>query len=211
MSLSSMLGRFTSSKVARGSQLWSAQQKKIRQGSKLSGETSRMMRNAQSSIRKDIKATERAIERAPDASTRFNLSQYLDKLKSLQRYMRQSNKVDGYREYNKASTRLDALNEYLADYKGQPNRQKYSTRVVVDIPSNNRMFVNMGGQAMIDRMVGDAWSPALEDLIQEYYEQVRAYDYDRSQETLTRIRGMVKRVKDMYSDTPQGTTDYDRY
>lgn len=211
MSLSSMLGRFISSKVARGSQLWSAQQKKIRQDSKLYGATSRMMRDAQSAIRKDIRATERDIKRASDASTRYNLSQYLDKLKSLQRDMRQSNKVDGYREYNKAATRLDALNEYLTEYKGKSSRQIYAKRIIVDIPSSNKMFNNMGGQAMIDRMLGDVWSPALEDLVKEYYEQVRAYDYDRAQETLTRIRGMVKRVKDMYSDTPQGTTDYDRY
>ena len=210
MSLGDMLGKFIQTKVSRGSQLWDAQQRKIRQDSKLTGRTSRLMRDAQSSIRKDIRATRRELKKA-DSSQRMNLQGYLDRLESLQRDMRQSNKVDGVREYNRRSTREDALAEYLMHFKGKAQRQIYTDTMALNVPFNNRMFDNMGGQAAIERIVGDAWTPGIDDLINEYYESVRAYDYDRALETLTRIRGMVRRVSDMYSDTPQGTTDYDRY
>lgn len=209
MALSDLLGRFEGLKVFKGSQLWDAQQRKIRKDSKLVGRESRLMRDAQSAIRKDIKATQREIRKA-DPSTRVNLEQYLERLQSLQRDMRQSNKVDGVREYNRRGTRLDALADYLMHFKGRNQRQIYADRMALNVPFSNRMFANMGGQAAVDRIVGDTWTPAIDDLINEYYEQVRAYDYERATETLTRIRGMVKRVDGMYNDVPRGSTNYDR-
>ena len=210
MALSDLFGRFERLKVFKGSQLWDAQQRKIRKDSKLEGRESRLMRDAQSAIRKDIKATQREIRKS-DPATRLNLEQYLERLQSLQRDMRQSNKVDGVREYNRKATRLEALSDYLMHFKGRNQRQIYAERLAVNVPFGNRMFENMGGQVAVDKIVGDTWTPAIDDLINEYYEQVRAYDYERATELLARIRGMVKRVAGMYNDVPRGSTDYDRY
>lgn len=187
----------------------SAQQQKRKKASRISGEQSRALRNAQSAINKDIRATKRELGKAA-GDERANLQAHLDALRDLRDHMRASRNVDGEKQYNVRSTRVDAMNEYLGRFKGRSRREQSRETVIDRTPIDNRLYGNLANM-LRDVMDDIMWSPNLEDLLEEYYDAVRSYDYERALETLNRMRGNSQSIRDMY-ETPGavlGTADYD--
>ena len=212
MALKDMLGIFRKSKVDPRSQMMREKNKAERKASKLQGRESRLMRDAQSAIRKDIKAVERDIKRTPPGERRDNLQAYRDRLVSIRDSMRASNKVDGETVYNRRSSRLEAMTDYLMNYKGRLGRATYSESRVERVPPyGNNLFERMGGKQAIDRMVGDAWSPMLDDLIEEVYEAMRSYRYEDMVDAWGRLNAHARMLRSMYETVPRGSTDYDSY
>ena len=83
MAIKDLIGRFKTLQTTVGDTIWQRFNEQNRKASKLTGSESRAMRNAQSRIRKDIKAAEKALKRGE------NVDRYLDTLRDLQRHMRQ--------------------------------------------------------------------------------------------------------------------------
>ena len=203
MSISDLLGRFTSLQINIGDTVWREQNKRNRKASKLSGVESRLMRNAQSRIRKDIRATEKALKRGE------NVGQYLNVLKYLQKHMRQSNVIDGTRVYNNASERKDALSRYLMDFAGRSQREIYKERPIEYVPRDNPMYQHMQGyfdELETKKNELNVYYPSVEDMESELYEMVRKYDYNKAIEIINKIRNLMNDITNQH-----GTTDYDAF
>ena len=203
MSISDLLGRFTSLQITIGDTVWREQNKRNRKASKLSGVESRLMRNAQSRIRKDIRATEKALKRGE------NVGQYLNVLKYLQKHMRQSNVIDGTRVYNNASERKDALSRYLMDFAGRSQREIYKERPIEYVPRDNPMYQHMQGyfdELETKKNELNVYYPSVEDMESELYEMVRKYDYNKAIEIINKIRNLMNDITNQH-----GTTDYDAF
>lgn len=203
MAIKDLLGRFTSLQINVGDAVWKEQNARNRKASKLSGAESRLMRNAQSRIRKDIKAAEKALKRGE------NVSSYLETLKSLQRHMRQSNVIDGTRVYNNRSERRDALNRYLSDFAGMGRREHYKTHAVDYVPRDNPMYQHM--QVYFDELETkknelNVFYPSVEDMESELYEMVRKYDYNKAIDIINRMRNLMNDITNQ-----RGSTDYDAF
>lgn len=203
MAIRDLLGRFTSLQINVGDPVWREQNARNRKASKLSGAESRLMRNAQSRIRKDIKATEKALKRGE------NVGQYLNVLKDLQRHMRQSNTIDGVRVYNNASERKDALSRYLMDFAGRSQREIYKARPIEYVPRDNPMYQHMQGyfdELETEKNELNVYYPSIDDMESELYDMVRKYDYNKAIDILNRMHNIIKDIINQ-----RGTTDYDAY
>ncbi len=203
MAIKDLLGRFTSLQINVGDTVWREQNARNRKASKLSGAESRLMRNAQSRIRKDIMATEKALKRGE------NVGQYLNVLKDLQKHMRQSNTIDGVRVYNNASERKDALSRYLMDFAGKMQREIYKERPIEYVPRDNPMYQHMQGyfdELETKKNELNVFYPSIEDMESELYEMVRKYDYNKAIDIINRMRNLMNDITNQ-----RGTTDYDAY
>lgn len=203
MAIKDLLGRFTSLQINVGDAVWKEQNARNRKASKLSGAESRLMRNAQSRIRKDIKATEKALRRGE------NVGQYLSVLKDLQKHMRQSNTIDGTRVYNNASERKDSLSRYLMDFAGRSQREIYKVRPIEYVPRDNLMYQHM--QGYFDELESkknelNVYYPSIEDMESELYEMVRKYDYNKAIEIINKMRNLMNDITNQ-----RGSTDYDAF
>ena len=201
MALGDLLGKFRSLQVTMNDAVWKEQNKENKRRSKLLGKESRLMRDAQSRIRKDIKATEKALRRGE------NVGAYLDTLRSLQMHMRQSNVIDGVRVYNNATERKDALSRYLMDFAGKSQRELYKERPISYVPYDNNMYLNMGDY--FDRLEDakddlGVYLPTIDDMENELYEMVRKYDYNKAVEILNNMLGVIHHLSNQ-----RGSTDYD--
>lgn len=190
---------FTSLNVQRGDEVWNAANESRRRDSKLSGEDSRRMRNAQSDIRKDIARVRREIAKESDPVSRRNLEAFEDRLTDLQRRMRQSNVVDGIREYNRRSSRMDALDEYVSEYKGKKRREEARSNGVKarSLPSNRMSgYMRKPGGTLDDFEDLDddewLWYPQLDDMFEELSEAIREYDSDQVRQIVQRITNFRK-------------------
>lgn len=204
MAIKDLIGRFQTLQTKQGDAVWREQNERNKCVSKLSGAESRAMRNAQSRIRKDIKAAEKALSRGE------NVGRYLDALRDLQRHMRQSNMVDGQRIYNNASERRDAMREYLDRFAGTSKRRHYKTNVIDYVPRDNPLYQHMipGYFDKLKDLRDDlsVYYPSVDDLENELYEMVRKYDYNKAVEIFNRLVGTIENIK-----SQRGSTNYDEY
>ena len=196
-----------------GSAEWEHTNEKRRKSSKLDSTKSRMVRDAQSAIAKDIKAANRDMLRETDPAKRENLRIHKEALETLQRRMRQSNTVDGRKVYNSAVSRIEAFGLYVQSFKGRMLRDMAKNgpslegvRITGDITSN-RMFQRLKAQyneKEFDWMNEDEWIPGLEDLYNELDEAVRNYDSEQARRVIGKIHHMVDDYK-----ARRGTVDLD--
>ena len=204
MSIKDLIGRFSVLQTSVGDKIWQRTNEQNRKASKLTGAESRAMRNAQSRIRKDIKAAEKALSRGE------NVGRYIDTLRDIQKHMRQSNKVDGIKVYNNASERRDAMREYLTRFAGAGKRELYKTAVVDYVPRDNPLYQHMVPQ-YFDRLKElrdelKVYYPSVDDMESELYEMVRKYDYNKAVEIFNRLVGTINNIK-----SQRGSTNYDEY
>ena len=203
MSIKDLLGRFMSLQVTINDPVWNKTNRENKRRSKLSGAESRLMRDAQSRIRKDIKATEKALKRGE------NVGAYLNALKSLQSHMRQSNVIDGTRVYNNRTERKEALSRYLMDFAGRNQRETYKTKPVDYVPRDNPLYEHMHGY--FDKLEKEkeelkTYYPSIDDLENDLYDSVRKYDYNKAIEILNKMYSLIHDISKQH-----GTTDYDAY
>lgn len=204
MAIKDLIGRFQTLQTKQGDAVWRDQNERNKRASKLSGAESRAMRNAQSRIRKDIKAAEKALSRGE------NVGRYLDTLRDLQIHMRQSNTVDGRKIYNNRSERRDAMAEYLSRFAGTKQRDVYKTKPVDYVPRDNPLYQHMVPQ-YFDRLKElrdelKVYYPSIDDMESELYEMVRKYDYNKAVEIFNRLVGTINNIK-----SQRGSTNYDEY
>lgn len=175
-------------------------QKDRRLKSILSKVDSRKVRDAQSSINKDIKSTKRELAKGENEYLRS----YLHRLEDLQFMMRRSNVIDGIRTYNYASVRLKAYEEYITYYKGAGRRSEYRTKPVsyASLESNN-IYKSFGDIDSMD-------VPGIDELREEYYRYVSTYQYERAKDVLNEMRRLEHNYT-IFMDQLSTSTDYDEY
>ena len=198
-----------------GSAEWDYKNEQRRKASKLDGTQSRMVRDAQSAIAKDIRSANRDMLRESDPTKRENLRAHKEALETLQRRMRQSNTIDGRKVYNSATSRMEAFGLYVMSFKGRNMREMAKNgpsltgvRITGDITSN-RMFQHLRkhyDEHEFDWMDNDVWIPGLEDLYNELDEAVRNYDSEQARRVIKKIHRLI----DSYNAN-RGTVDLDSY
>lgn len=167
------------------------------QGPISSKELQRKFRNEQRNIGRDITATKRDMKKAERGSAEYlNLDAHLRSLESLQRLMRSRNKdQNGNWRYNPASTRMEAYETYVDDFKGKSAREQARTKVqpirafVGDEEFRNRVItkISRGLSGKEDDSTTPWWledesdlpeptDKALEDMWNELDEMIKDYD-----------------------------------
>lgn len=148
-------------------------------------------RNEQRNIGRDIKSTQRAMQKVDKGSYEYlNLSRRLSALQNLSREMKKSGTYDGVKRENSLSTRISAFITYVNDYKGK-QRLSEQRKQVQAIP------MDAGQQRFYQRVInkyGDlpqVLSPALTDLMAEFDSAIRRYDSAQASEILTRMHRMT--------------------
>ncbi len=161
-----------------------------------SQEVQRALRNAQSRISKDIKATERELGKAT-GDTVVNLSKHLGELKSLQSDMKKIKTVNGTRMVNTSTSRTDAMVKYLSYFAGKKARDNAARGVVPRIyfgRQAQRFNVDFRRKYDFDVDRDDARYSSdyrLQDLFDDYEEAILAGDSDEAREIMARIKDYV--------------------
>lgn len=191
--------------VSPGSAVWEAEQRERAKMSRFSSPISRdvaeynktftvdsrMIRNEQRNIGRDIKSTMRAMDKAK-GSEKTNLAARLEYLQTLRTSMLASwRDDDGYRHYNTASGRFEAVVKYQMDYKGRFALKEQTTRI-------KRLTLSEGADvfrartahkvgAEIGDLGGFELTPKYEDLMKELDLAVRTYDSGAAKLAMTKL------------------------
>ena len=165
---------------------------------------SRMFRNMQSAINKDVKATRRMIESGKYNSQEMaNLEYRLKQLNSIRNRMKQSYKEDGLTVYNTTGIRKNALNDYQK-IRGAKNAVKSVNRKFkIGLSDGEEEF-----KRRVEAKEGffgdeDISFPAYEDLLEDFENAIKSYDSSQAREILRKVMGMKE---DYYNTRIKGNS-----
>ena len=166
----------------------------------------RELRNAQSRLSKDLKASRKALATLNDSNdptnTRRNaMRRYIQRLESFREDMKQRGKdPEGKTVTHTYKSRLAAMRDYLLGYAGAENRSKA-------LAGNSPRYLN--GAALFEKNFRHRWGfdyteyPeeaagdfTLQDLYDEYEDALLAGDSDEAREVVLKINA---RLEDLYN------------
>nr|DAQ33037.1 MAG TPA: hypothetical protein [Caudoviricetes sp.] len=167
----------------------------------------RELRNAQSRLSKDLKASRKALATLNDSNdptnTRRNaMRRYIMRLESLQADMKQRGKdPEGKTVTHTYKSRLAAMRDYLLGYAGAENRSKAlagnAPRYLNDAAALfEQNFRHRWGFDYTDYPEEAAGDYAMQDLYDEYEDALIAGDSDEAREVVLKINA---RLEDLYN------------
>lgn len=173
--------------------LWNRDNERRRQGQAIPQAQQRSFRNEQRNIGRDISATQREIAKLPDGSPeRGYLENRLRSLSMLRELMRQYQDTPEGKVYNSRSTRMEAYEEYLMNFKGAGNLKRQREHV-------QNLRVDEGPDTFMARLqakVGvnlddvELGFPMMEDLYRDYVMALRQYDSPRAAAILRKMQNV---------------------
>lgn len=169
----------------------------------------RMLRNAQSRLAKDLRATDKLYKNLndandPDYSRRRSLSAYHADLVSLRDSMKQYKIRNGQKQVHTWQSRVDAMETYLSGYAGKEKRKAASQGQRVsyltaseqqfdaNVRARNNFIFNRTSNLMGREFASDL---QLQDLFDEYEEALHSMDSDYVREVIAKI---MARIQDLY-------------
>lgn len=205
--------------IRRGGEIWKAENKRRQASSKFDTDYflrngnmtreeakveatrySRMFRNAQSSLGKDIKLANKMLQSTSlTQEERENVSLRLRQMENIRRRMRQSNKgEDGLRSYNSTSVRKQALEEYREVQGAYNVRESKKVRLDFGFSKGESNFkkrvLAKEGVTNIDDLAG---VPGYQDLLEDFYNAIKSYESDSARQ----IARKLQRMRDDYYAT----------
>jgi len=170
---------------------------------------SRVIRNEQRNIGRDIKATDREMSKLDPNSREYeNLQGRRNRLALLQFEMRQKNVIDGETKYNSTATRLHAFEEYVTKFGGRAKLEEQREQIVnLSYSFGQETFLhrvkNFYKEAFVDIEDPEGMferTPTYERLQWEMEMAVRAYDYDTVLDIVSQLSHGKKQFYSKYAN-----------